>query len=313
MFKIVERSLIWVSVWLLVMILWIVSFFMNLNLSISFTWWVEMVIDTANSDSEIILSVEWYLQEHWLWESEVSLWVNEWYKDVFVKFPFEESNLKDVSSWLKNKLIEDWVVNNEDDILELSVIWPSVGDYMKSSAIKAIFFWLALISIYILFAFAWIRQFLSPVALWVITIFTMIFDISVTAWFYGFLMMINESIKVDLIFVISILTVMWYSINDTIIIFDRVRENVSNNKEKLDKHEMDFEELLEKSIWQTMRRSIWTSVSTLMVLIALAIFWTWILKTFAITIWFWVLVGTYSSIFLAAPIVHILKSKLKVI
>lgn len=88
---------------------------------------------------------------------------------------------------------------------------------------------------YILFAFAGMRDFVSPGLLGVITVLTMIFDVIVPAGAYGVLMAFNNAVQVDTIFIVSLLTIMGYSINDTIIILDRVRENFFLHENQLEK------------------------------------------------------------------------------
>jgi preprotein translocase SecF subunit len=121
-------------------------------------------------------------------------------------------------------------------------------------------------------------------------------------------MALNSTIQIDTIFIISILTVMWYSINDTIVIFDRIRENYGKLWWKEYKSLL---EVFEKSLWQTMRRSILTSLSTLFVIISMFIFGTWALQTFAFTLWIGIVAGTYSSIFIAAPLAYLFSGKQK--
>ena len=75
-------------------------------------------------------------------------------------------------------------------------------------------------------AFGAIRKFVPPLILAIVTIVTMLFDISSMAGGYGILMAINQTVQVDIIFIIALLTTMAYSINDTIVIFDRIRENL---------------------------------------------------------------------------------------
>jgi preprotein translocase SecF subunit len=92
--------------------------------------------------------------------------------------------------------------------------------------------------------------------------------------------MINNSVTVDTVFIIAVLTNMGYSINDTIIVFDRIRENIQNKNEK----NLVYGKIFDTSLWQTMRRSIGTSLSTLLVIVAMYIFGTWAIKNFAFTI-----------------------------
>jgi SecD/SecF fusion protein len=123
-------------------------------------------------------------------------------------------------------------------------------------------------AIYMMFSFAAIRKAIPPSTLAVVTIITMIFDASIPAGAYGFLMMINNSITLDTVFIIAVLTNMGYSINDTIIVFDRIRENIQNKNEK----NIIYGKVFDDSLWQTMRRSIGTSLSTLLVIVAMYIF-----------------------------------------
>ena len=102
---------------------------------------------------------------------------------------------------------------------------------MKSSAINAIVAGLVLISIYMMFSFVAMRKHISPLTLAIVTMATMIFDLAIPAGAYGLWMAINNTITVDTTFIIAILTIMGYSINDTIIILDRVRENTIKYKE----------------------------------------------------------------------------------
>jgi preprotein translocase SecF subunit len=101
---------------------------------------------------------------------------------------------------------------------------------------------------------------------------------------------------------------MGYSINDTIIIFDRIRENAEKSGVENSK-KVVYADLFEKSIWQTMRRSIGTSVSTLLVVIAMYAFGTGVIKLFAFTVGVGVLAGTASSIFIAAPLAYLMLGK----
>ena len=80
--------------------------------------------------------------------------------------------------------------------------------------------------VYMIIAFGAIRKFVPPLILAIVTIVTMLFDISSMAGGYGILMAINQTVQVDIIFIIALLTTMAYSINDTIVIFDRIRENL---------------------------------------------------------------------------------------
>ena len=139
-------------------------------------------------------------------------------------------------------------------------------------------------AIYILFAFAGMRELVSPLLLAVITIITMLFDVSIATGAYGLLMALNSTVQIDTIFIIALLTVMGYSVNDTIVIFDRIRENFEEKQNALERGQTTRGEIFETSLRQTMRRSLATSISTLLMVVAMYIFGTGILRMFAFTL-----------------------------
>jgi preprotein translocase subunit SecF len=110
--------------------------------------------------------------------------------------------------------------------------------------------------------------------------------------------------EVNLVTVVAVLTVLGYSLYDTIIIFDRIRENTPEAGYKRGR----FEEMVNLSIRQVVRRSIYTSISTLIPVVALLIFGETILSDFAFALLVGILAGTYSSIFIAAPVLCLYKA-----
>jgi len=113
--------------------------------------------------------------------------------------------------------------------------------------------------------------------------------------------------QVDVLFVMALLAILGFSVNDTIVVFDRVRENLRLNHEH-NKHE-PFDETVGKSLSQTYTRSINTSLTTLIVLIALFIAGGATIQNFVLTLIVGVIIGTYSSIFLASPLLVIFNKK----
>jgi len=104
-------------------------------------------------------------------------------------------------------------------------------------------------------------------------------------------------IEVNTAYVAAILTVLGYSINDTIVIFDRIRENLKDNGEKLN-------DVINHSISQTITRSINTSITTMVVLLSIYLFGGASLKDFALALLIGIISGTYSSIFIASPLLY---------
>lgn len=231
---------------------------------------------------------------------------------VLLNIDIQDDNVvQELSESITQTLIANNYIQNEEGILSKSLNWPSVSDYIKTTAVTAIIVWLLFMIIYILISFREIRHALSPALLALVVFVTMLFDIAIPAWAYGIWMMISPITQVDMIFVIAILTTMWYSINDTIIIMDRVRENITNQSTWTTKSWVLYGEIFEKSIRQTLRRSLGTSGSTLAVVIALFIFGNGVIQNFAFTMWIGIMAGTFSSIFIAAPLLYVIQGKFK--
>ena len=112
--------------------------------------------------------------------------------------------------------------------------------------------------------------------------------------------------EVDTPFIAAILTILGYSINDTIVIFDRIRENDKRN-EKEKHNKKTFEEIIEMSVNQVCMRSLYTSITTLFSVVILLIFGGESLRTFNMTLFIGMIFGTYSSIFLASPLVYLMR------
>ena len=306
-FSIIKKSWVWISLWVVLTVLSWVFFLWNERYSEEFT-------------SGVSVSIQWnYFSDENKWEIDDFLKAN-WYEDTNIYVDNQDdittikiqtkmdndSEVSELSTKFKQYLIEKNVIETEDDVVQQKITWPSVWSYMKKTTVTALIIWLIFIVIYLLISFASIRNYVSPASLWLIVIITMIFDLSLPLWAYGIWMAVNETIQVDTIFIIALLTIMWYCINDTIVIFDRIRENLINKKSSKD---MIYWEVFEKSIRDSLQRSIATSVSTLLVVVCMFIFGTWVIRSFSFTIWVWVIFGTFASIFLAAPIAYLLSGR----
>ena len=310
LFPIIPRSKLRISIGFVVLIAGIALFVTNLRLSIQFTGGIEMVVDANDINQTVVDEVTNDLTAAWYEDFATTAWQKDQYASLLIQTRLNDSEQIDgVTTLLELTLIEQWVISSWDDILELAIIGPSIGDYIKSSAQTALIVWVLFMAGYILIVFASMRRIISPAALGVITVITMLFDIALPAGAYGLMMLLNPAAQVDTVFIIALLTVMGYSVNDTIVIFDRIRENVLASTKQLEEGTITLANLYETSLRQTMRRSIGTSLSTLAVVVAMYLFGTWTLKTFAFTLGLWVIAGTYSSIFLAAPMAYLASGK----
>ena len=174
-------------------------------------------------------------------------------------------------------------------------VGPIIGEELKSRAYLAIFTVLVLIIFYIAFAF---RKVSRPVQSWkygVAAIIALIHDVFIPTGIFSILGH-YMGIEIDLLFVTGLLTILGFSVHDTIVVFDRIRENLRKDVAKT------FEETVNVSINQTMVRSINTSLTVFLALLAIFIFGGASIKYFALLLIIGVFFGTYSSIFVASSI-----------
>jgi preprotein translocase subunit SecF len=164
-------------------------------------------------------------------------------------------------------------------------VGPTVGAELISSAIWAVALAIGAILIYIWFRFEW--QF------GVGAVIALTHDVITTIGLFAF-----TQLEFNLATVAAILTIAGYSINDTVVIYDRVREELRRYKK------MDMAELLNMAANRTLSRTFMTSVTTLIALIALAVFGGTIIRDFALAMIWGVIIGTYSSVFIAVPVLQ---------
>lgn len=168
---------------------------------------------------------------------------------------------------------------------------PSVGRQLRRNAITALALTLIAIVIYIAWAFRTVSR---PVSSWVyglIAIAALVHDVFIPTGIFSYL-----QIQIDSLFVTALLTVLGFSVHDTIVVFDRIRENLRRSGDT------NFEALVEKSLKETITRSINTSLTTVLSLVAVYFFGGVSTQNFALALIIGIIVGTYSSIFIASPL-----------
>jgi preprotein translocase subunit SecF len=173
-------------------------------------------------------------------------------------------------------------------------VGPSIGAELKSKAINAIFWVFIMIVIYISIAFHKVSK---PVASWkygISALLAMFHDVIITIGVFAVLGK-YFGVEINTPFVAAVLTVLGYSIHDTIVVFDRIREN-------LPKSDKDFEGTVNVSLNQTLGRSINTSLTVMLTLIAIIVFGGESIRSFALALTVGIFIGTYSSIFVASPL-----------
>ena len=281
-----------------ILVAWsIYAFISNLRWSIEFTWWIKMTIagEKKIDVSDFKKSFKKYdlVCKYVFDNGNTDLEIRSLRSDI----DYNNKILTEIKEYLKKQ----GYIKTYSDIISVAFVWPTVWEYMKSAAKQALIWGIIIMAIYILIAFVSVREYFQPWIFSLVTVLTLMHDVIMAAWWYGMRMHFNPLVVIDTVFVMAILTVLGYSVNDTIIIFDRVRENINKYAEQIRNWQKKLYEIFDESLYQTMRRSLFTSLSTLLVVACMYIFGNQLFKDFSFVIFVWVLFGTYSSIFLAAP------------
>ncbi len=183
--------------------------------------------------------------------------------------------------------------------LRFESIGPVLGEELKRKALEALITAIIVIILYIAWSF---RKVSEPVQSWkygIGAIIALTHDVIIVTGVYS-LISIYMDIRIDALFVTALLVILGYSVNDTIVVYDRIRENVLKD---ISEHTHEtFEVIVNKSINETFTRSVNTSLTTMIVLLALFFFGGASIQGFVLALIIGVLIGTYSSIFLASPL-----------
>lgn len=181
-----------------------------------------------------------------------------------------------------------------------SSIGPTIGVELRDRSIKAILFVLIGISLYIAYAF---RKVSKPISSWkygFATLISLFHDVVIPT---GFIALLGwwKGIEMDTNFIVALLVVMGFSVHDTIVVFDRIRENLLTHRGK----NFTLAEIINISVRETFVRSINTTLTLIIVLVALLLLGPSSIFYFILTILVGTVFGTYSSIFLASPILYL--------
>ena len=272
-----------------IIVLGLISLFINggPNLSIDFTG--GTVIRIEFDDNIKIDQIRSLLSKSSLKNAEIT--------EIFeIGNPKKEFRIKtniNQSTGALNKKLLKTLENFSPEIRKIENVGPKIGGELQTQAIYAICLALIMLMIYIGFRFDRFYAFGSVLAI--------IHDVMFTLGIFSML-----QLEIDLSIIAAFLTIVGYSLNDTIVIFDRFREN---SEKDLD---LNLKELSNLSLNQTLSRTIITSLTTLIVVIILYYIGGEVIKYFAFALIIGVLVGTYSSIFVASPFMLYLKSKYKI-
>ena len=204
--------------------------------------------------------------------------------------------LKDVDESTHQQILGALKDGKELDEKRFESVGPTIGRELKTRSVQAIIIVLFAIVIYLAWAF---RKVSKPVASWkygVVAVLALIHDVSIPLGVFSFLGKFY-GVEIDTLFVTAILTVLGFSVHDTIVVFDRIRENLKKGGAEY------FDNIVNKSVNETLTRSINTSLTVLFVLLAIYFFGGATIANFSLTLIIGIIAGTYSSIFIASPLV----------
>ncbi len=200
-------------------------------------------------------------------------------KDVLIRLPATDKDADKAA--LSNRVIESLISTGAPEMRRVEFVGPQVGDELRDKGGLAMLYALIGILIYVALRFEW-RFSLGSVA-------ALIHDVILVVGFFAI-----TQIEFDLTVLAALLAVIGYSLNDTIVVFDRIRENFRRLRKETS------EGVINASINQTLSRTLMTSITTLLVLIALFVFGGEVIHSFSIALIVGVIVGTYSSIYIAS-------------
>ena len=252
--------------------------FKGLNLGIDFKGGTLIEVSTKNTSISQLREI---LSENY---NDVSLqeFGNENIILIRLQNKTNQESIQTVNS--VKSLIQDKVI----EFRRSEFVGPTISSELLFRGFQAVSFALIAILIYIWLRFEWQFGFGAVVALTHDVLFTL-----------GLLSLLN--VEFSLATIAAILTIAGYSINDTVVIFDRVRENLRKYKK------MELVDLFNLSVNNTLSRTVMTSITTLLALISLFIFGGEVIRPFALTMIIGVIIGTYSSVFIAVPTLLIFK------
>ena len=280
-FNIFSGSLILISIFLLL--------FKGLNYGVDFKG--GTLIELRSTDQQITI---FQLRKSFINMNLGDVNVKEFGKnnDFLIKFEKKENNNKNLISEIKENLNKS--IGSGYNFRRVENVGPKVSAELLKSGVIAICLSLLAMLIYIWIRFEW--QFSLG------AIFALFHDVILTLGVFSLF-----SFEINLSIVAAVLTIVGYSMNDTVVIFDRVRENLKKFSD------IKIFDLTNKSINQTLSRTIITSVTTLLALVSIYIFGGHILKGFSLAMILGVIFGTYSSIYIANPVLILLNVTQKTI
>lgn len=287
MFNIIKYKTIYFIISIILIIPGLISLFIyGLKLSIDFTGGTRLTYISENAiNAETANKIEDIITSEGITVSTSQIAGNQF---ILRTEPIDEK----VNSEIEKQITEE-KIPVELDLFE--TIGPTIGQETTLNALKAVGVASVLIILYIAFSF---RKVPKPTSSWrfgVTAIITLLHDVVILLGAFS-IFGVLFGVEIDSLFLTALLTVMGFSVHDTIVVFDRIRENLIKGKDGT------FAQIVNDSILQTLTRSVNTSITALLVLFGLFLFGGETIRWFVVALIIGIAVGTFSSIFNAAPL-----------
>ena len=284
--------------------------FWRLNLGIDMTWWTqqEFQFETYDFNIEQVREIAETVQGHINLQENIINTVEVFRvsgENLFVVQAGFSREYTDEQAEVWKIAYRDQLTQYYQDIWDIqrvkyTNIWASFWDYIRNTTIITLIIAIVAITAYIALSFSWAISGISSFSFALITIITLFHDVIISTGLYIISSMFFPQFQIDTFFVTALLTILGYSINDTIVIFDRIRSNL---REFWGKGKKLFD-IIKLSLEESITRSLYTSFTLMFVLWAILIFWPDTIKGFTLAMLFGTLVGTFSSLCIAAPLLY---------
>ena len=266
----------------------------GLNYGVDFvggrTYVVRFADTVDNEDLRLALSAVFVDEDGLTYSPQVKTFGSDNQVKITTSFMIESNEIT-TDEIVESRLSEGLMASGLGyEIMSSQKVGPTIADDIKDAAFWSIVFSLIVIFLYILIRF---RRWQFSLGAVLAAFHDVLIVLSIFSIFYGVL---PFSLEIDQAFIAAILTIIGYSLNDTVVVFDRVREYLNNNKKK------GVRDIINGALNSTLSRTINTSLTTFFVLLVIFIFGGEVIRGFMFALMVGVLVGTYSSLFIASPI-----------
>ena len=212
----------------------------------------------------------------------------------------ESKELEIYKVWYREQLLTYYSEIGDIELSGYTNIGASFGDYIRSTAKITLIIAIIAIALYIAYAFSGAVSGISSLSFALVTIITLFHDVFISTGFYIMTSFYLPEFQIDTFFITALLTILGYSINDTIVVFDRIRSNLKQFAGKGKK----LDEIINTSVKETLTRSIYTSLTLVFVLVCILIFGPESIAGFTLAMIYGTLIGTFSSVFIASPLLY---------